>query len=376
MMIPKYFQTIGLFWFVTLLFLENLAVCYCKVYFSKNDTVCKNLPTPKSYVVYKLQTSQTITVDGKLNEEVWTTTPRTDDFIDIQGDSFAKPRFQTWAKLRWDDKYLYIGAYLEETDVFANQTKHNSVVFKDNDFEVFINPDWSTHWYKEFEINAINTTWDLELNKPYMNGGTPNNSFEMPTMKTAIYVDGPINDPNIKNKYWTVELALPFSDLIRENVKVTAPPKDNDQWRINFSRVEWHVQNVNGHYVKVAGMSEDNWVWSSQNAINMHLPERWGIIQFSSSAVNATVFTPSPDWPVYDSLVNVYNAEKKFFSVQGYYTAVLEQLKLPKHVLDGECARKPKIYIENNYAFNSTVDPLLTGYRTGHVRDDRLIWFN
>ena len=38
-------------------------------------------------------------------------------------------------------------------------------VFNDNDFEVFIDPDGSTHYYKEFEINALNTTWDLELNK-------------------------------------------------------------------------------------------------------------------------------------------------------------------------------------------------------------------
>ena len=28
-----------------------------------------------------------------------------------------------------------------------------------------MDPDGDTHWYKEFEINAINTTWDLELNK-------------------------------------------------------------------------------------------------------------------------------------------------------------------------------------------------------------------
>ena len=65
------------------------------------------------------------------------------------------------AKMRWDDEYLYVGAYMQETDVFANQTEHNSVgeskttrgspsnrvllVFYDNDFEVFTNPNGSTH---------------------------------------------------------------------------------------------------------------------------------------------------------------------------------------------------------------------------------------
>ena len=48
-------------------------------------------------------------------------------FADIQGPRLPKPRFLTLAKMRWDDYYLYIGAYLEETDVWANETKHNSV---------------------------------------------------------------------------------------------------------------------------------------------------------------------------------------------------------------------------------------------------------
>jgi hypothetical protein len=32
---------------------------------------------------------------------------------------------------------------------------------------------------QEFEINAINTTWDLELDKPYIDGGSANNSWDM-----------------------------------------------------------------------------------------------------------------------------------------------------------------------------------------------------
>ena len=49
------------------------------------------------------------------------------DITDIQGADWKKPRFRTHAKMRWDDKYLYIGAFLQETDVWANQTKHDSV---------------------------------------------------------------------------------------------------------------------------------------------------------------------------------------------------------------------------------------------------------
>ena len=38
-------------------------------------------------------------------------------------------------------------------------------VFNDNDFEIFVDPDGSTHGYKEIEINAIRTIFDLLMNK-------------------------------------------------------------------------------------------------------------------------------------------------------------------------------------------------------------------
>jgi len=36
--------------------------------------------------------------------------------------------------------------------------------------QVFVDADGSTHWYKELEVNAINTTWHLTLPQPYING--------------------------------------------------------------------------------------------------------------------------------------------------------------------------------------------------------------
>ena len=49
-------------------------------------------------------------------------------------------RFETKMKMLWDDEALYVGAWLEEPQVVATLTEKNSVIFHDNDFEVFINP--------------------------------------------------------------------------------------------------------------------------------------------------------------------------------------------------------------------------------------------
>src|SRR5205823_1034543 len=57
-------------------------------------------------------------------------------------------------------------------------------------------------------------------------------------------------------------------------------PVPGAEWRVNFSRVEWRTTIENGKYVKVPGQAEDNWVWSAQGAINMHVPDRWGFVKF------------------------------------------------------------------------------------------------
>ena len=57
---------------------------------------------------------------------------------------------------------------------------------------------------------------------------------------------------------------------------------DGAVWRMNFSQVEWRIEVVDGQYQKLRGLKEDNWVWSPQGVINMHMPEKWGYVQFSS----------------------------------------------------------------------------------------------
>ena len=47
---------------------------------------------------------------------------------------------------RWDADWLYIAAELEEPQIWANITRHNEVIYQDNDFEVFVCADGSNHY--------------------------------------------------------------------------------------------------------------------------------------------------------------------------------------------------------------------------------------
>lgn len=230
---------------------------------------------PGHYICHRAASE--IRIDGKLDDAAWSAAAWTDDFVDIEGVTKPKPRFRTRMKMLWDDQYLYIAAELEEPDVWATLTQHDSVIFQDNDFEVFLNPSGDSRNYFEFEINALNTGWDLFLAKPYRQQGKADNGWEIPGLKTAVYVDGSLNHAGDRDRRWQVEMAFPWAAFTERSG--FGKPNAGQQWRANFSRVEWHTEVLEGKYHKLPGR-EDNWVWSPQGVVDMHRPEQWGYVMF------------------------------------------------------------------------------------------------
>lgn len=286
---------------------------------------------PKQYLCYR--TSEKLQVNGVLDEAAWQAAEWTDTFVDIEGDLKPLPRQNTQLKMLWDDEYLYIGAVLEETDVWATITENESVIFRDNDFEIFIDPDGDSHNYCEFEINAFATTWDLLLVKPYRDGGPSLTSWDMDDLKAAVSVQGSLNDPTQKDTSWTVEIALPLHTLA-EIARPRRLPQQGGQWRINFSRVQWQTEVKDGKYQKVINPDtgrpypEDNWVWSPQGVINMHYPEMWGFVQFSEQSVQqqGDQFVFQQDEQIKWALRQIYYQQKAYRKQHGTYADNLDAL--------------------------------------------------
>jgi hypothetical protein len=239
---------------------------------------------PKHYIVNKI--NDEINIDGKDDELAWNNAIYTDDFIDIEGDKI--PRQKTNVKMLWDDKFLYVFAKLYENHIWGDITKRDEVIYYNNDFEVFINPNDDVFSYGEIEINALGTEWDLFLNRPYRLKGKADSSWDINGLKSAVDISGTLNDPNDLDDYWTVEIAIPLKEI----EKLNTSGKDEkvisgDVWRINFSRVNWDFEINNGVYSRKKENSkylpEYNWVWSPQGIINMHVPENWGYLVFSEN---------------------------------------------------------------------------------------------
>lgn len=211
---------------------------------------------PRSYTAFR---AAEISLDGVLDDACWQAAKPSEPFVDISTD--VVPLKETTVKMLWDDDYLYIGATIQEDKIVANLKQRDTIIWKENDFEVFIDPDGDRQSYFEIEINAIGTIMDLMMNKPYSEGG----NFYMPWDCPGLIVTTSCDDAA-----WYAELAVP-----RKSVMVGfTEPDVLKSWRINFSRVEW-----------LNPTKEENWVWNPTGKIDMHMPELWGVVYFDSADV-------------------------------------------------------------------------------------------
>lgn len=330
---------------------------------------------PKTYVIHKI--SEPLTINGNLDEPAWKQIQWTDPFLDIQGDHLPTPRFETRAKMLWDDDFLYIATQIEEPHLWATIKERDAVIFQENNFEIFIDPDGDTHNYYELEINALGTFWDLMLTKPYRNGGRPIHAWDIKGLKIGIDLLGTLNDPSDTDEGWTLEVAIPL-DVLNQTVRRNQP-QDGSQWRLNFSRVEWHTDIENETYVKRKDpetgepLPEDNWVWSPQGVIDMHLPERWGIVQFSDKPPGSGVsFSQSSDLQYEWILRELYYRQRSFRADYGRYVENLDQLNAEKLFEEYQIQPRVQVSVHDNTFIMS-----LTSENSDYIfyiREDSRAW--
>lgn len=218
-----------------------------------------------------------ITLDGALDDPAWKAAPWTADFVDIVG---AKdnpiPALRTRAKVLWDEKNLYVAADLTDPRVGATIRQRDEQLFREQAFELFLDPGADGKNYLELQINPLNTVCDLAMNKPYIDGGKANIAFDLVGLRSAVRVNGTVNDPSDVDEGWTVELAIPWAGIRALWADAVASPREGERWRLNFARMRPFDAGREVH----AKIPRDMWVWSSQGAINMHLPQRWGSMRF------------------------------------------------------------------------------------------------
>jgi hypothetical protein len=257
------------------------------------------------YTAYRV--NDKVNIDGQLTEKAWSTAPRSPRFTDILT---GKPTiYDTRAAVLWDDENLYIGYWVEEPDVKATFTDYGSPIYYNNDVEVFIA---GKDAYYEFEINALNTVYEAFFmwQEAYDKDGFAESpqlsrtnsrvvgfngvgftthprgprlgswAFRFPGLKTAVHVDGTLNNDKDKDKGWTVELCFPWKGMewLAKADNRALPPHDGDVWRIDFSRFNQYKAPPPEH-------DSGGWFWSKHGVWDSHIPECFPYIHFSTTDV-------------------------------------------------------------------------------------------
>jgi len=289
--------------------------------------------SPRTYVCYKADSP--VVIDGKLDDIAWERSDWTESFVDIEGDLKPKPFYDTKAKMLWDDNYFYFGVEMEEPHIWATLKERDAVIYYDNDFEIFLDPDGDTHNYYELEVNAYETEWDLILLAPYHDHDkVALDSWDIPGLITKVNIDGTLNDPSDMDKGWSIEIAIPWKAFYN-NYRSNESPKDGEQWKVNFSRVQWDVDVIEGKYVKTDN-PEFNWVWSPQGHIYMHFPHFWGLVQFAEKAPGDQVeFVDLGIDRIKWALRQVYIRQRNYYFKNERYTASIKELNLMTTPVEG-----------------------------------------
>lgn len=259
----------------------------------------KDVPRYKAHRI-----TNSLRIDGKLNEESWKTAVRSPRFRDLVHGT--PTHLDTRAAVIWDDEYLYVGYWIEETKVRATFTERDSPIYRDNDVELFIA---GRDGYYEFEINANATIYEVlffweeaferygyskmaefDRSRPEarkFNGvgykSHPRGrrigfwNWDYPGLIKAVDIDGTLNDDRDRDGGWAVELALPWSglEILARGDGKALPPKAGDVWRMDFSRFNTY---------KDPSSSKDSggWAWSPHGVWDSHVPECFTVVEFEN----------------------------------------------------------------------------------------------
>jgi len=250
-----------------------------------------------------------IVIDGNIYKDVWQNAQWSRRFVDMV--SGQPGMYNTQTALLWNDTFLYIAFTAEEPFIEATLTKRDSIVFLENDLELFID---GGDCYYELEVNAANTVYevffiwrdawlkggkfdmprfDVHQQHAYTFGGDYDRTgdsfwkgrhprgirwafthFDMPGLQTAVQQEGTLNNNNDIDKGWNLEIAIPWTSLHLLSNGRSIPPASGDIWNMFLGRFQKLM--AGGQEI----MPHPAMVLNCHGVYDTHLPDKWSRIAF------------------------------------------------------------------------------------------------
>lgn len=183
-----------------------------------NDSVSLNpefKPNKVPELVIPRITEGKITLDGKLDEDIWKNAARCGNFTEIAPGDNVKPEVETIAYVTYDDDNIYFGfvCYDDMKNIRASMTDRDKM-YNDDWIGPFIDTYGDEKEAFEFYVNPYGIQGDLHWT-PNWEDSSPDYIF---SSETQLYDDR-----------WTAEIKIPFKSLKFPNKKV-------QEWRVHILR--------------------------------------------------------------------------------------------------------------------------------------------
>lgn len=180
-------------------------------------------------------------LDGVLDDPEWKKAPWTEPFVDARDPDGPRPRFETWGKMLWDSRCLYVAAVIMDGDVRASGVASVPNAWASSSLEVLIDRgSGGTAWF-EVQVDpkgeARGSFWQLVA------GRMTTLPWSCPEMDGGLGVRGTVDDASDTDRGWVVEVAIPWACLAPPSGAVWdageesgLDPVRGDELRINLIR--------------------------------------------------------------------------------------------------------------------------------------------
>lgn len=172
---------------------------------------------------------ETMTIDGKLDEPVWSRARATRDWVPPNGKPGEAPK--TRARFAWDKDTLYVAVESDDEDVWTTFTERDSNTWEQEVIELFIDADGDRKDYLELQVTPANVVFDARFEK-HRSDLAKARAWNMEGLRTAALVDGTLNERDDTDKGYVVEMAVPAAQV----PGATTPLAHGATWRVNLFR--------------------------------------------------------------------------------------------------------------------------------------------
>lgn len=145
------------------------------------------------------------TIDGALDEPAWSAAPTY--YLTRRGS--VSPGQFTRARMLWDDENLYVAFDVVDGDVRATLRERDARLWDDGDCVELFLLCMPTGVRYELQINPLGAVLDAAHGANLKNP----TDFSLTHLRHAVRVEGTINDNERTDQSWSVEMAIPWSDL-------------------------------------------------------------------------------------------------------------------------------------------------------------------